>query len=244
MAGNSGLSVYELPHRTVGSQERGPHLHVHPRRVAYRKAERTQMPDEDQEHEEQTLSTLDEVREALKRERQRRAELETQLPDANALRKENLMLRAGIDTESPLGELFSKAYEGELDIEAVRGQWEKIAPQPRGAEPPPEELPRTPSPEDHQLDDQRAGAAAAQHLHAESTQPGQEPEKPIGLAMMDAAFAAQGGVRARPAGGMSDRSAAAAFDVLFERAAKGDPQAVFKSPEESWQAAKERYDRR
>jgi hypothetical protein len=80
-------------------------------------------------------------------------------------------------------------------------------------------------------------------LHADSMPPGDLPDKPIGRAIMDAAFERQGGVRAVPTGGMSDRSMEAGLSVLFERAAKGDPQARYKSPDESWSTAKDRWDR-
>jgi hypothetical protein len=201
------------------------------------------MPEEDPEATEQEPQDLQQIREALKRERARRVELETQVPDLNVLKKENTMLRAGIDTTSALGELFSKAYEGELEVDAVKDAWAKIAPAPRGSEPPSEQMP-TPGPNPGDAEDQRRAAAEAQALHSEATPPGEEPETPLGMAMMNAAFAQQGGVRARPTGGMSDRSMEAGLNVLFERVAKGDPQAVYKRADESWNSAKDRFDRR
>jgi hypothetical protein len=43
---------------------------------------------------------------------------------------------------------------------------------------------------------------------------------------------------------MSDRSMEAGLNVLFERASKNDPQAVYKRADESWSSAKDRWDQR
>jgi hypothetical protein len=86
-------------------------------------------------------------------------------------------------------------------------------------------------------------AASASALHAEAQPPGEEPGKPLGRDMMDAAFQAQGGIRAIPSAGMSDRSLNAAFSRLWERVGKGDPEALYKRPDESWQAAADRWGR-
>lgn len=196
------------------------------------------MPEEVEEVELPEDADITQVREALKRERQRRVDLQRTVPDANALARENAMLRVGVPLDTDLGKLFGRAYEGELDPEAIKVEWDKIAPQPRGQEPPTEE-PQPPE----VSEEQRRQAEATQNLHNEAAPPGQEPEKPIGVAMMDAAFGAQGGQRVRPSGGMSRQATEAAFNILFERAAKGDPQAVFKQPDESWTSAKDRWER-
>lgn len=183
---------------------------------------------------------ITQVRDALKRERQRRVELQRGLPDANALAMENAMLRAGVPMDTPLGAMFTRAYEGERDPEAIKVEWGKIAPQPRGEEPPPPEPtePRTPQPGEAVLENTRSQP----DLAAESTPPGEEPQKPLGHAMMDEAFRAQGGARTRPSSGMGRQATEAAFNVLFERVAKGDPAAVFKKPDESWTSARDRWE--
>jgi hypothetical protein len=77
----------------------------------------------------------------------------------------------------------------------------------------------------------------------------QEPEKPLGAAILSAAFEPEGNRRPlaesfRPNSGLSDRAWKAGIDTLFERAAKGDESAVFKRSDESWNAAKQGYDGR
>jgi hypothetical protein len=87
-------------------------------------------------------------------------------------------------------------------------------------------------------------SAATRGFGAESQPPGELPQRRLGQDIMDAAFDAQGGARVRPAAGMSDRAMAAGFDRLFARAQQNDPEAVYKQPSESWDAAKARHDAR
>jgi hypothetical protein len=99
------------------------------------------------------------------------------------------------------------------------------------------------------IEGQRSMAKATANLHADSVAAGQEPEQPLGTAILSAAFKAEGSTRPlaesfRPNTGFSDRAVKAGIDVLFERAANGDEAAVFKRSDESWNAAKARYDNR
>ncbi|MGH2392757.1 MAG: hypothetical protein ACRDGH_04550 [Candidatus Limnocylindria bacterium] len=93
-----------------------------------------------------------------------------------------------------------------------------------------------------QEENQRRMAAASQALHSDSMPPGDMPEKPLGVDIMESAFKAQGGARVRPASGMSDRAMEAGFERLFERARANDDEATFKRADESWSAARARYD--
>ena len=40
--------------------------------------------------------------------------------EANAAKRELALLKAGIDTNSPTGKLFVKAYDGEISVEAIK----------------------------------------------------------------------------------------------------------------------------
>lgn len=40
--------------------------------------------------------------------------------EADQLRRENAMLKAGVDLESPVGKMFARAYDGELDPEMIK----------------------------------------------------------------------------------------------------------------------------
>ena len=75
------------------------------------------------------------VRAALKREQKRRKDAEAAAQEGSTARRELTFLRAGVDLDSPVGKLFAKAYDGELDPEAIKTQWSEIA--PSGATPPP-----------------------------------------------------------------------------------------------------------
>lgn len=46
--------------------------------------------------------------------------------EAEALKRELAFTRAGIDTSSKLGQMFSKSYDGELDIEAIKAEATEI----------------------------------------------------------------------------------------------------------------------
>jgi hypothetical protein len=99
-----------------------------------------------------------------------------------------------------------------------------------------------PAPNPGESEEQKRMAATTQRLHSEGAPPGDPPAKRLGADVMDAAFEAQGGPRVRPAAGMGDRAMEAGFSRLFERAAKGDPEAIYKHAGESWDSAKRRYD--
>lgn len=48
--------------------------------------------------------------------------------EATAAKRELLLMKAGVDTSTPVGSLFAKAYDGGLDIESVKSEWEKLSP--------------------------------------------------------------------------------------------------------------------
>lgn len=55
-----------------------------------------------------------------------------------AARRELAFLKAGVDLDSKMGQVFAKGYDGELDPEAIRGEWSELAPK-RDEAPPSEE---------------------------------------------------------------------------------------------------------
>lgn len=186
---------------------------------------------------------LPQVREALNRERERRTQAEAEAEAGREAARDLAFLRAGIDIDSPLGKLIRDGYTGELETEAIKSFAGGIpGALPTNGDATPD--PATP-PADGPTPEERAAAAAEGALSGGGVPAGQPPEKPLGLDMMDAAYATQGGnVRARPASGMSDRATAAGLQVLLNRAVAGDPQAVYKRADESWADAKLRHDRR
>lgn len=54
------------------------------------------------------------------------AEMREQTDLAAVTARENVMLKAGVDVETALGQMFTRAYDGELTVEAVRAQASEI----------------------------------------------------------------------------------------------------------------------
>jgi len=48
-------------------------------------------------------------------------------------------LKAGVDLDSKMGQVFAKGYDGELDPEAIRSEWSDLAPRKEEPAPPSDE---------------------------------------------------------------------------------------------------------
>jgi hypothetical protein len=80
---------------------------------------------------------------AIRNMRKRIKELEKNDTDAVSLKRENAMLRAGIDIDSKLGKMFLRTYEGDLsDIDAIKTEATEIG-LIKAAEAPPAETDTT-----------------------------------------------------------------------------------------------------
>lgn len=90
---------------------------------------RTNVSDQD----DQTTEGTDEIERPAIRERM--AKLEREAADAAAIRRENAMLKAGINPDDPKQRYFAKAYDGDLTPEAIKA--EATAAGILGATPPP-----------------------------------------------------------------------------------------------------------
>lgn len=88
----------------------------------------------------QNAQTPAELREHVKR-------LEDKAKAADQLQRENAFLKAGVNLESKAGQLLFKAYDGELDIDALRNEAKELnalmAPATPAAPP---EAPKAPEP--------------------------------------------------------------------------------------------------
>jgi hypothetical protein len=196
--------------------------------------------------------TFEQVKAALKRSEKREKDLAEQAKAGAAAQRELAFVRAGVDLDNPVGQLFAKAYDGELDKEAIGTAWTGLGvtappPPPSGdtGNPPPstDDLSALQGLSAEQKDQLRQLAEAQRGLASNASPPGAEPQTESGQAMMDAAYHAQNpnGARARPQGGMGPRARDAGLSVLFERAKAGDETAVFKAPDESWADATDRW---
>lgn len=63
------------------------------------------------------------------------AELRAAADEGRKLKRENAMLRAGVDLSTPVGQLFHDGYRGDLEPEKVKEAWAQVA--PAAAAPPP-----------------------------------------------------------------------------------------------------------
>lgn len=78
----------------------------------------SEIMDEGLEEQDQQESLRD-LREAAARGKEAKA-------DAEAARRELAFAKAGIDTDSPKGKMFVKAYDGELDSAAIKAQFDDL----------------------------------------------------------------------------------------------------------------------
>lgn len=87
-----------------------------------------------EDDQEQQQDNLRELRQAAKDGKSAKVE-------AEGLKRELAFARAGIDTESPKGKMFVKAYDGDLESGAIRASFEELfgAPQPEVPEVPVED---------------------------------------------------------------------------------------------------------
>tara|TARA_R110002051_G_C8534077_1_gene470043 strand:- start:26 stop:496 length:471 start_codon:yes stop_codon:yes gene_type:complete len=69
----------------------------------------------------QESGSIKELRDAADRGKQASQEL-------NAMKREMAFLKAGVDTDSKVGQLLYKAYDGELDTPSIQAEWSELAP--------------------------------------------------------------------------------------------------------------------
>lgn len=74
--------------------------------------------------------------------------------------RENAFLRAGIDVDSPAGQMFMASYQGDLDREKIQDGWQAIASQFA----PPPESPQPPVPQQQPQGEQPPPQATAEEL--------------------------------------------------------------------------------
>ena len=127
--------------------------------------------DEDSEEQANDASSGRGLRKALEREQ---AEKVTARADADAARRELVFLKAKVDLDSPIGKLFAKSYDGELDKDVVAAEYAKLV--PGAAEP---ATPASPPVVDPNI----AAQNAAQRLSAGETNPAPTNLTPRELAM-------------------------------------------------------------
>lgn len=156
------------------------------------------------------------LRDALKREQDKNKELETAVAGSTVIVRENLMLKAGVDTSTPVGKFFADKYDGDLDEDSVKTAAAQV-----GALKPDTPTPTiTPEEADQTRERQALGADAS---------PGGVPPAEDDL---EAGFAEFHARKAR--GQTTEKAAPAIFDRLIAAANEGDPR--FRFDPQTWRA--------
>lgn len=175
------------------------------------------------------------LREAYERSQARVAELEQQNAQTESVRRENAFLKAGVDSDSPIGKFFTENYKGGLTVEEVSKAWSELAPAAPTPTPEPTTATTDPAPSEEPTAEELAQAAARTALTTGATAPGAEPEIPAGQAMLQTYLGAK-------AKGRPDQVAQRqGLQVLFDRASQGDTTALYQAPGESPGAARDRW---
>lgn len=146
--------------------------------------------------------------------------MERDAKKARLLEKENAFLKAGIDTETPLGALLFQAYDGPLEADAIRDAWGKVAPAPAPpaeGTPPASEASTPPADADQQAFQEERRRLAAGGTGDDGTSPDRDPRK---VAIEDAN-------RLMAEGKSRDEALAEAFSSIAGAAAAGDSRVIW-----------------
>lgn len=162
---------------------------------------------EDEQHDDGPAA----LREALKRAEKRAADAEAHATEAEAARRENVMLRAGVDIDSKLGQMFARSYQGDLDIDAVKTEWAELAPS----------TPVVPEPSEQEQGRERSALAA-------------DAPAPTTLSDADPRAAGIEEFHKRRAQGFSREEAAVPyFDQVLTAATEGDKRVLWDAEAQS-----------
>lgn len=185
----------------------------------------------------------DQLRAAFERTQQQLQEAQASGSELEDLRRQNAMLMAGVDMTHPTAPYFMKGYDGELKVDDIKAEWEKIAgtqASTQGANPPGQPPATPPAPPANEDGSDPTVVAQLQDLQHQRQQlgtggvaPGEEPSPDP----QDKMLADYHVNRAR--GLNRNQSAALAIDGLIGAAVAGDPRVVSDSAvsaTEKWRA--------
>lgn len=136
--------------------------------------------------------------------------------DMDAVQRELIMTKAGVDTDTPMGKMFFKAYEGELTKEAVIIAAQEVGIMERQGEQ--REIPA----------EEKDSTKERQTLNNGATPPGDNPTHPQELAKANAK-------RVIDEGGKFEQAAGAYLSTLVQAHANGDTRAT--------RTSRDRFDR-
>ena len=176
------------------------------------------------------MSDIEPEVDPIQQQREHIKDLESQLAAskeqvdlASALERENVMLKAGVDTESALGKMFSRAYDGELTVDAVRTQAAEVG--ALNATAPPAE----PNPDITPEEAQQSRERSALSTDAGVPGAGQEPD------LVEAAWAQR--ADDLRSGLPQDTAAASVIAAMIGEANAGNPR--YRYDPDTWRAQQE-----
>ena len=148
------------------------------------------------------------------------AKLRERANSAKKLERENAMLRAGVDLDSKTGQMFAKAYDGELTTEAITAEAAEVGAMRKAAEPSPEPVTDTAS------SDEVADIEQMQAISSNSTTSDGVADRPPYELAREAYEAS------RKAGEPQEWAEAAALSQIMAAANAGDERVLVKSRSE------------
>ena len=168
-----------------------------------------------EELEQQTDETADETNDMrnLRRKAKERDRFAAEAEEGVAARRELAFIKAGVDTDTPIGKLFMRAYDGELDKESVTAAYAELG----GMTTSDAELEQPPDPSVEATRERQALASGA------ATEDGEVPAVPV---RGKDGRAVKAGKDALTAGAPRDQAAGVTFGELISAAAEGDRSVI------------------
>lgn len=139
--------------------------------------------------------------------------------EAASLKREIAMLKAGVDTDSAIGKMFAKAYDGDVDPAAVKAAWAEVAPATATASTEPADF-STPDPT---ISDDEAASTAQRQALAANSPADQAPTPDPRDAALDA------GLAFVKKGGTTEDSLGVIFESLVGAAMDGDKRVILNA---------------
>lgn len=165
--------------------------------------------DEDEGGEQRYVRMTREDIRKLEKSGAKASELET---EKAAMARELAFLKAGVDTESKVGKLLMKGWEGELDVEAIKAEASEIGALSANATPTPVEVDDGEAESSDERSSLGAGANADQFRTGDP-----DPQEE----------AVKAGRKAMAGGATEEDSLGVAFDVIARAGAAGDKRAIW-----------------
>lgn len=147
-------------------------------------------------------------------------DLRSAADEGRKAKRELAFVKAGIDTDTPLGKMFAAAYDGDLTKEAIGERWAEVAPAQPEVETTTTEA--TDPAEQVSMEDQRAAQDRARRAIAST------PAEPVPEQTVDPLQAGYAEFHQNLRDGVArDTAAKPVFDAIITSAANGDKRFIW-----------------